>query len=62
LRFLQLTCPQEFILFGVCSSLVGIEIRRAVFSSGADTDQTQRNNAAALAVISPMMMRLIPGR
>ena len=33
-----------------------------VFSSGAGADQSQRNNVAALAMISPVMMRLIPGR
>jgi hypothetical protein len=57
-RFLQSTCPQEFIRLAP----VGIGPGWIVLGSGAGADQAQRNKVAALAIISQVMMRLSPGR
>jgi len=61
-RSLQLSCRRNSSGWASAGSPVGIETSWTLFSSNAGVDQSQRNNVAALAIISFVMMRLIPGR
>jgi hypothetical protein len=53
-RFLQLTCPHELIRLGTSQP--------DRWQTGAGANQAQRNNVAALAMISSVRMHLNPGR